>query len=364
MTDIELSLTGMAHGGSAVGRVEGKAVFVPYAIAGERIRARIVQDKGRFAEAELLEVLDSSPHRVQPRCQHFGICGGCHWQHIDYAMQLELKRQIVHDQFIRIGGFKDLSVQPTLPSPDPWYYRSHISLHTTSEGQAGFVSTDQQTVIPIQECHIMRPELFAMLQHIPSHKEQRLQVGNTGKDRPEKVHYRVKDHVFQVSAGSFFQVNLPQAEMLVTLVLENLQLQGNERVLDLYSGVGLFTAFIAEHARHVTAIESSPMAVQDAKINLAAFKNVEILEGRAEAILKRQKYHAAITDPPRTGMKPKALNTLIQCRPQKIIYVSCDPSTLARDARQLAENGYRLTVVQPVDMFPQTYHIETVAVFS
>ncbi|MBZ0305105.1 MAG: methyltransferase, partial [Anaerolineae bacterium] len=135
-------------------------------------------------------------------------------------------------------------------------------------------------------------------------------------------------------------------------------------VLDLYSGVGLFTAFIAQHAHYVTAIESSPTAVQDAKVNLAAFKNVELLEGRAEDILKRQKYHAAVTDPPRTGMKSKALKTLIQCRPQKIIYVSCDPSTLARDARRLAESGYRLTVVQPVDMFPQTYHIETVAVFS
>ncbi|MBZ0310529.1 MAG: TRAM domain-containing protein, partial [Anaerolineae bacterium] len=232
MTDIELSLTGMAHGGSAVGRAEGKAVFVPYAITGEQIRARIVQDKGRFAEAELLEVLESSPHRVQPRCIHFGVCGGCHWQHIDYAAQIEFKRQIVHDHMTRIGGFKDLTVQPTLPSPDPWYYRSHVTLHTTPEGQLGFVSADQQMVIPIQECHIMRPELFAMLQN--ALENSRLQVGNTGEDRAEKVLYRVKDHLFQVTAGSFFQVNIPQAETLVSLVMENLQLQGSERVLDLY----------------------------------------------------------------------------------------------------------------------------------
>lgn len=363
MDNLELQLTGMAHGGKAVGRHKGKAVFVPYGIAGERIRAQIEQDKGRFAEASIVEILESSDARTQPRCVHFGICGGCHWQHIVYNAQLEFKRQIVQDQLVRIGGFKDVPVNPTLPSPDPWYYRSHISLHTTEAGEPGFVAANSSNVIPIHECHIIRPELLEMLQNLPPLKPRerlRLQVGSlTSSDA--RVHHKIKDRTFQVTVGSFFQVNLSQAEVLVSLVLEKLALQGSEHVLDLYSGVGLFTAFLAERARRVTAIESSPGAVRDAKENLSAWKHVEILEGKAEVVLRHQRFDVVVTDPPRTGMKLKVLTALSKCRTQKIVYVSCDPATFARDARHLAENGYLLVEVQPVDMFPQTYHIELVA---
>lgn len=375
----ELELTGMAHGGSAVGRHDGRAVFVPYAIPGERVTARITQDKGRFANAEALDVLEASESRITPRCPHFGRCGGCHWQHMDYPAQLEFKRQVVADQLARIGGFREAIVHPTIPSPDPWNYRSHITFHVTDDGRLGFVATDNQTVIPIEECHIVRPELvevFGVMKAQPFTPGERirLQVGTHGSERMtadsdgpladlEAVHYAIKGRAFRVSAGSFFQVNLPQATALVDLVLDRLALRGTERVLDLYSGVGLFTAFLAERAAHVTAIESYPPAVEDAHLNLAPFANIELLEGAVETVLRRLKgrYDAAVTDPPRTGMDSAALDALVKRAPAKIVYVSCDPATLARDAKRLASSGYRLLDAQPVDMFPQTYHIETVA---
>jgi 23S rRNA (uracil1939-C5)-methyltransferase len=248
-TPFELELTAMAHGGSALGRHEGRAVFVPYAIPGERILARLTRDRGRFAVAEVVSVLVPSEARVEPRCPHFGPgrCGGCHWQHIDYPAQLEFKRQVVIDQMASAAS--DVTVHPTIPSPDPWRYRSHISFHVTEDGRLGFVSTDDRTVIPIEECHIIRPELlelfndlkrrvknhstsvFSPLQSgegsgVRSNVERvRLQVGSDGSAGDggvEKVHYTVKGRTFQISAGSFFQVNLAQAETLVDLVMVRL----------------------------------------------------------------------------------------------------------------------------------------------
>jgi 23S rRNA (uracil1939-C5)-methyltransferase len=377
----ELELTGMAHGGSAVGRHGGRAIFVPYAIPGERVTARIKQDGGRFAHAELLDVLEPSDARVVPRCPHFGPgrCGGCHWQHVDYPAQLKFKQQIVAEQLARIGGFRDVLVRPIIPSPDPWYYRSHVSFHVADDGRLGFVATDNRTVIPIEACYIIRPELLEMFEELKSQEftpgeRVRLQAGADSSERiiargtqllaeTDSVHYVMKEHVFRVSAGSFFQVNLPQTEVLIDLVLDRMALQGDERVLELYSGVGLFTAFVAQRAAHVTAVESYLPAVEDARRNLARFNNVELVEGTVENALRNLvgQYDAAVTDPPRAGMDSTVLEALANHAPRTIVYVSCDPATLARDSRRLSSYGYRLLDVQPVDMFPQTYHIEAVA---
>jgi 23S rRNA (uracil1939-C5)-methyltransferase len=390
----ELELTGMAHGGSAVGRHDGRAIFVPYGLPGETITAQITEDKGRFAFAEQIAVLSESPARVTPRCPHFIAreCGGCHWQHIDYPAQLEFKRGVVADQMRRLGGIPDAVVHPTIPSPDPWMYRSNVTFHVMDDGQLGFVSADEHTVVPIRECHIIRPELLEMFRAYQPDStlggesgevRLRFQVGSDGAERliaagtseegvtqpiteREQVNYTVKGLTFQVSAGSFFQVNLPQAETLVNLVLDRLSLRGNERLLDLYSGVGLFTAFLAEKAAHVTAVESFSLAVEDAMTNLDDFSNVDLIETTVAKALSGIKgfFNAVVLDPPRAGMDAKALDALTKIAPPKIVYVSCDPATLARDAKGLVAAGYRLLDVQPVDMFPQTYHIESVATFS
>jgi len=403
----ELTLHGMAHGGKAVGRHEGKAIFVPYAIPGERITARIIDDRKRYAFAEGVRLLEASPQRVIPRCAHFGPggCGGCHFQHMAYEAQLQFKREVVTDQLQRIGGFTDPSVLPTLPSPHPWEYRSHATFHVDAEGRLCFVGTDNTSLIPIEECHILRPELLELLTlldlDVPQLERVRLQVGSDPDDRmivlstrddsvPElltdlpvsvnfllsdnepvnligesHVSYTVRGRAFRVTAGGFFQINVPMAELLIGEVLERLALRGNEAVLDLYAGVGLFTAFLAERAALVTSVESYPPAVTDADINLADFDNVDLIEGNVEDVLGalNESYDAVVLDPPRSGVNVRVLDALGDLAPQTIVMVSCEPSTLARDAQRLTRKGYRLVSVQPLDMFPQTYHVESVAHF-
>jgi len=412
MTDdapiIDLELTSMAHGGSALGRSDGRTIFVPYAIPGEQITARITQDKGRFAYAEGVTLYEPSPDRVRPRCPHFGPgrCNGCQWQHIDYPAQIKFKEQIMRDQFTRIGGMPDAPIRAAIPSPEAWAYRSHITFSLTPEGELGFVATDNRTIIPIRECHIIRPELLDLyqqleLEDLPDVNRVRLQVGTDPEDRmilistvsdepPEveidipasvnfllsdnepfnligatHVRYTIKGREFRVTAGGFFQVNLPQAEVLIDMVLDRLALQGTESVLDLYSGVGLFTAFLAERAAMVTSIESYPPAVSDADENLIDFENVELIEGSVEEVLGSLEgpFDAVVLDPPRQGLDEEALTALMTHNPRIIVYVSCDPSTLARDAKRLNAGNYYLREVVPVDLFPQTYHIEAVATF-
>jgi 23S rRNA (uracil1939-C5)-methyltransferase len=404
----ELTLDEMAHGGSAIGHHDRRAIFVPYAIPGERITARITDDRSRYAFAEGVAVLEPSPHRVTPRCPHFGPkrCGGCHFQHIDYAAQLDFKRDVVIDQFKRIGGLNHPPVGPTIPSPDEWAYRHHATFHADESGSLCYVGTDNTTLIPIEECHIIRPELLALLdelnfEDIPELDRVRLQIGSAGDlmvilstkddEAPElevnmpvsinfllsdnepvnligssHVIYTVRGRHFRVTAGGFFQVNLPQAETLVDLVLQKLNLQGGETVLDLYAGVGLFTAFIAERASLVTSVESYPPAVTDADENLSDLDNIDLIEGSVEDVLTELDgpYDAAVIDPPRTGVEPRVLDLLDELAPRCIVYVSCEPATLARDAKRLAAKDYRLVDAQPVDMFPQTYHIECVAHFA
>ncbi len=406
---IELDLDAPAYGGSAIARHQGRAIFVPYGVPGETVRAHIVSDKGRYAFADIADILAPAPARVPPPCPYFGAgrCGGCHYQHIDYTAQLAYKQQIVAEQFARVGKLTDAPVQPTLAAPDPWHYRTHATFRVTATGKLGYVMTDDRTLLPVESCHLLHPALGALFDVLRNHdftgtEQVRLQVGSDDderlvaiKPRPGRyvdldlpgdasvalllsndrvrivrgspaVHYYLMGKSFQVTAGSFFQVNLAQAKRLVALTLDFIQPQPDECVLDLYSGVGLFTAFMAEHAVSVTAVESFAPAVRDARRNLRHLDNVTYVQSPVEQGLTGLvgEYDAVVIDPPRSGMKPAAIDALIERVPRKIAYVSCDPTTLARDVRQLVAAGYRLMNVQPVDMFPQTYHIETVAMLE
>ncbi len=403
----ELKLTGMAHGGYALGRHGGRVIFVPYGVPGELVKVSIYEDKGRFAYATVEEVIEASPDRVEPLCGHFGICGGCQWQHIAYRAQPGFKRHVLADQMERIGRFEgatDLIGEP-VPSPSPWEYRVHATFALTSNGRLGFWSADHSHVVPLDECPILRPELVEMLGQLELDFEPigkvRLQVGSGGDvmvilmlerdelpemeiDLPVSVNVLLHDNVplnlvgattttydvrgrrFRVTAGGFFQVNIPVAEAVISEMLGLLDLQGTESVLDLYSGVGLFTAFLAEGASLVTSIESYPPAVTDAEVNLSEFDNVDIYEGAVEDVLPDldERYDIAVIDPPRGGVSKKAMAALLTLRPARIAYISCDPATFARDAAQLARAGYRPLSIRPFDMFPQTFHIETVSLWS
>ncbi len=402
----ELELTAMAHGGTALGRHEGRVVFVPYALPGERVLVRLTEDKDRYARAEPVEVLDASPDRVEPPCPHFGPgkCGGCQWQHIAYERQLALKENVVRDQLQRIGKLAEPLVHPTIPSASPWQYRAYATFTPTRDGRLGFYSDDNSHVVPIDVCYIIEETLLDLYEQLDldtdglervkfqtgSAPDDRMVILQTEDDlapsievdmpvsinlllsdnepvnligRPQ-VTYQIFDRTFRVTAGGFFQANPPVAERLVEEALARLNLQGDETVLDLYSGVGLFTAFVAERAGLVVSVESYPPAVTDAEYNLTDLDNVDLVEGPVEAVLEDLEgpFDAVLVDPPRSGLSNEVIDELVRLAPPRIVYVSCDPATLARDVQKLVRQGYTFEDAQPLDMFPQTYHVETVAV--
>ncbi len=408
MESITLPLTGVAHGGAAIGRHEGKVLFVPYALPGETVRVEIVEDHRHYAHARLLEVLEPSPDRVPPPCPYFGPdgCGGCHWQHAAYEAQLRMKAQVVADQLARIGGIPAPPVRPTLPDPSGWGYRNQARFHPAPEGGLGFYTGESRTVVPIENCLILHPLLSDLYDavdlELPGLRALTLRAGvatgermlilETEDDEPPVLEIdlpvscvllrsdgalltligssafseAVAGRRYRVSAPSFFQANTHQAGELVRLVLQYLELREGDVVLDGYCGVGLFTAPLAERAGLVIAVESDPYAVEDLLVNTEEMENVEVVEGPIEAVLPdlEEELNAAVVDPPRTGMTLEALEGLIRLAPPRLVYVSCDPATLARDGRRLTEAGYRLVEAQPVDMFPQTYHIETVSLWQ
>ncbi len=416
MDTITVELTTMAHGGDALGRSEGKVIFVPYAMPGETVRAEITKDKGHYAFARLVEVVEPSPQRVDPPCPYFGQrkCGGCQWQHIDYDAQVRLKRDILVDQIERIGDVEDPLVHPTMADETGWAYRNHAQFRPAAEGGLGFQrasggqfeGAEDAEVVPIGFCMILHPMLSDLYDLIDLDVEglvrlvlragtatgDRLIGFEMEEDKPpaleadetvscvmllEEGGYAnligdnyvteiVADHVYRVSASSFFQVNTRQAAQLVRLASAYLDLDGDETVLDAFCGVGLFTTHLAEEAELVIGIESLPSAVDDLLVNTEGHANVEIIEGAVEDVLPEiaVPVDAVLLDPPRGGVDRHALDALVDLEPSRIVYVSCDPATLARDAKRLESKGYALIEVQPLDMFPQTYHVESVSLFA
>jgi len=408
----DVELTTLIYGGEALGRLpDGRAVFVPFALPGEKVRLRLVEDKRNYARAELLEVLSPAIQRIQPRCVHFGVCGGCHYQHMPYADQLDAKRDILKDQLVRIGKMSDPPIQATISSPQPYNYRNYVQFHLTNEGRLGYYKAQAQQVFAVQECHLPEEPLnivWPQLQFdsIPELERIGLRLGADNdiqlilessdlqppefsvEDLPisavhlseagalvlagsEQIIIEVLERSFQVSAGSFFQVNTPMAAAMITHLLENLTnyvaLQsGSSVLLDVYCGVGLFSAFLAPRVRRLIGVESSPSAVEDFVANLDDFDNVEIYEAQAEQALPQLTLNPDIilVDPPRAGLEKAVLDSILRYFPKVLVYVSCDPATLARDARRLRKGGYRMRKITPFDLFPQTFHIESLSFWT
>lgn len=425
--EIVLKLDSMAQGGEAVGRDEtGRVVFVPYAIAGEEIRAQVVEEKKGYARARVVEILQPSPLRIAPRCPHFGPadlstplpgapvraeerrrgCGGCQWQHIAYAAQLKFKADIVREQFARIAKIPDAPVAETLGMAEPWEYRNHVQFDLDEDGRLCFRALESHERVPIKECYIQHPRVYEMFLSTElegaGYAGVVLRAGTrTGQkmlvlqgrdnappeievDEPvsiiyqtpdgstvpligrDAIHEELRGRAFRISPPSFFQVNTAMAERLVDLVEEFLDPREGETLLDAFGGVGTFGLLLAARVARVIEIEGSTSAIEDARANAVDLTNITFHRGAVEEVLPRleAKIDLAVADPPRAGIDRRALDALIARGPRAFAYVSCDPATLARDARRLVDGGYRLVRVQPVDMFPQTYHIETVSHFE
>ncbi len=404
---VQIKMDKMVYGGDCLGRLpDGRAVFVPFVLPGEVVRVEITEDKKRYARARPVELIEDSPDRIPPRCIHFGECGGCQYQNLDYTKQLALKERIMIDQFQRIGKIEDPPLQPIVPSPSPWHYRNTVQFHLGRGGELGYIHADGEHLLIIQECHLPQDGINAVWPQIefgpesglhrlgirqdtydsimlimegedPTPPEFTVDIPVSAVYTPPEANltvlaggdhliYTLKARHFQVSARSFFQVNTPMAEKMIDHVLENIHLTRESRVIELYAGVGLFSAFIAPQVGHLTAIESSGSACHDFTVNLAEFDNVVLYEAEAEEVLPTLNIDTdlLIVDPPRSGLAPDIHDGLNKLQPTQIAYISCDPATLARDTKKIIQEGYRLNSVTPFDLFPQTSHIESISIFE
>jgi len=414
--EAEVEITGLAYGGSGVGRINGKVVFVPYTAPSDKARIEITSEKKGFSQGRLVELLSPSPSRVTPPCRYFGICGGCALQHISYPAQVEWKDRTLRETLKRIGKVEALEWDTPVPSPKEFGYRTRARFH--AEGpRLGFYEPDSHRVVDIEECPVLDPALNAALSGIrgalrvsgadPSVLEGfEVGIGGTGKAvasfdlsrnppaallksfekttalkgfelrGPLKktsgdvtLEYFASGIENRTRVGAFSQVNLPQNENLIKRVLECSGLTGSERVLDLFSGTGNLTLPLARASKETAGVESNGEAVKLAIVNAAlnGIKSAQFVEEDAAGWLKRnikalekERPDVVVLDPPRGG-DTEAAGLLATLKPKKIIYVSCSPPTLARDISVLSGSGYRLFRAGTLDMFPQTYHIECVA---
>lgn len=457
---LELSLEKFADRGKSLARMDGYVVFVAGAVPGDRILARVFKKKRSFAEARMLELLEPSSLRVDPRCEYFGTCGGCKWQHVDYAAQLEAKREAVEDALTHTGGFNleelGITVEPTIGANDPFYYRNKMEFSfaahrwlTDEEIASGNAyNTDFalglhvpgrfDKVLDLQTCYL-QSELSARIvnatrelalqhdwkpwdvhQHVgylrhmvlrtPHHtSEMMVNLVTNGYDQekigvfaamlqeafPEVttlvntintglgqtalgdeihtifgsgvVHDRIGPHTFEIAPNAFFQTNTAQAEILYSIAKQAADLKPDDVLMDLYCGAGTISLFVADQVERVIGIELVEEAVENARRSAAAngVENCTFVAGDMlklftdDFITEHGRPDVLITDPPRAGMHPKVVAQIAKLRPERLVYVSCNPQTQARDLALLGD-AYEITFVQPVDMFPHTHHVEAV----
>ncbi|HWR98818.1 MAG TPA: methyltransferase domain-containing protein [Candidatus Methanoperedens sp.] len=417
-----IAIERLAAGGDGVGRVGGKTVFVPLSAPGDIVAAEIVEERRTFCRARLLRVVTPSPDRAEPSCPHFGTCGGCSWQHLAYPAQLAAKRAIVADALRRIGGLDPPSLPPTLASPLVLGYRHRARLHAVRAGDAvrlGFFRAGSRRIVPIQSCPVLHLALNIALGalaaalrrpraplapgtevridtdwegstlrltlhgpggaalRVPAFLDQALREAaapagiavDTGGDRSLPLRLGPDAGDLVTTGATFTQVNLAQNRALVATALDLAGVRPGDEVLDLCCGLGNLAVPAAARGARVLGVDLDGEAVRQARDNArraavdATFVRGDAAAGAAALAAEGRRFDLVLLNPPRAGARA-ACAALTALAPARIVVVSCDPATLARDAAVLAAGGLRLAAAQPLDLFPQTAHVETVARFD
>ncbi|RUM29431.1 MAG: RNA methyltransferase [Aquifex sp.] len=417
---LRLNVEKLVYGGYGFSKINGKAVFVRYAAPKELVDAEIIKEKKDFSEAVVRNIVLSSPSRREAPCPYYGICGGCQIQHITYEEQLNAKREILLESLQRIGKLKEIDYRGEIPSKKEFNYRVRVQFKI-QDGKIGFFRWDKREVVDIEECllahekvNYLIPNLREIMKAIndlqeihvhysPTRDEAILKfvsithtdegliqsllenvlpkwvvgIGNYGKLGNTLVkRYKVgREHIFmdvgkwkfRVSNDSFFQVNYTLWKEFVNEVID--LAEGYKKGVDLHSGVGFFTIPLSEKGNFIEGADANPSAIKDAEYNakLNNRENVIFTEATAYKYLKRrigEIIDLVVVDPPRSGLLKEEVDLLLKNKPEKVVYISCNPSTFARDVRMLVKGGYKLSFVKLIDNFPQTYHIESIALLK
>lgn len=418
---IEVTVEKLIYGGKGLARHGGLTIFIPGVIPGERVSVEIKKKRKGFAEAELIEVINHSSDRIIPPCKGEEECTGAHWPYISYHAQLRFKEEILLETLRKIGKVEPRNILPIIPSPSTDHYRLRVQFNVRyqdSRPVIGFFREGTHNLIEIKNGFLLHPLINRSLDAIrriadklPPLKEIHMNVspeeevlilflidlespptlapifealkeemkeivgiiGYTGRKRWEVlgrnyIMLRLDDFTLRSTEGNFFQVNWEQNKNIIKSLLDLSELEGNERIFDLYSGIGNFSLPLAKRAEKIIGIESGYSAVEDARKNAEenGINNIEFIcddvrKGLKGLLEKKEKADLIVLDPPRAGATRKIIDRVIALSPEKILYVSCNPTTLARDIEMFHEGGYSLNRLQPIDMFPHTYHIETIA---
>jgi 23S rRNA (uracil1939-C5)-methyltransferase len=420
MRRVQVTIDSVAFKGYGVARIHGKVIFVPYTVAGDKAWVEIVEEKKNYSTGRLIKLIEPSPRRVSPSCPYFGRCGGCQCQHIDYPAQPELKKEILRDLLRRLGKIEEIPSIGVFPSPKPYDYRIRIQLKVRGKAM-GYYREKSHQIVDIHQCPISHPLANRILRRLRGEsaafqlmKEIEISVSPEGGRGVILFHPRSHDRQIEpfakkllqsnpifrgiavagkgkltligdpleltipsyedgylnlrISPESFSQVNPEQNQRLIQIVLQFSEVTEEDRVLDLYAGVGNLTLPLAMRAKEVLGVEENGTAVDDAQFNAErnGIQNCHFIQGRVEHVLSnwgRKTPHFIVLDPPRTGCKT-ILNQVVRLKPRKIIYVSCEPTAFARDLRLFSERGYLLERLSLIDMFPQTYHMEVVGLLQ
>ncbi len=408
---MQVRIEKLTFGGAGIGRVGGKAIFIRGGIPGEVLEVKITKEKGRYAEAGIEEILRPSSERTLPPCPVFGRCGGCQWQHIAYPSQLRYKEVILKETLERIGGLKGVEIEPIVPSPKEYGYRNRVTLSTWGQKGKRYVGYHEgksrgrvaiegcpissrpidraifrlaKSLIgapryPLKRIHIASDDGTAYVDLVPVWKKGSKWLSSIRNHLGEEIlisggkeefEFNLLGLRFYSAPSVFIQANKEVNELLVQTVGEWANLRGHERVLDLYCGIGNFSLHVAKNARDVVGVDVNARSVSLANKSAEANSITNAVFDASpselfieEAVGRGDKFDLIILDPPREGAKG-VLKGISKLSPERIIYVSCDPPTLARDLKILTELGYRTLKIRPFDMFPQTYHIESVALVS